>query len=121
LSALKDLGVSIKERKKRREKRYELGGKGNSSNWWGGSVPSGKLLIFDLLAHTSSTYKAVVLTPLAGELAIALHSNVSQPIPPNGIPNAVLLTLVFFILHLSHAFHTRLCLPSEAAGEWASR
>jgi hypothetical protein len=31
------------------------------------------------------------------------------------------ITFVFFILHLSQAFHTRLCLPSEdEVWEWAS-
>lgn len=85
-------------------------------------IPSRQLLEFRLLSYACCADQSIVLTPLAWELSVALER--PGQVVYGGMSfffQAVALTFVFFIRHLSQAFHTLLCLPSGIeCAEWLS-
>lgn len=93
-------------------------------------IPSRQLLEFRLLSYACCADQSIVLTPLARELSVALER--PGQVVYGGMSGgfffswffffqAEALTFVFFIRHLSQAFHTLLCLPSGIeCAEWLS-
>jgi len=71
LGVLEDFGVAVVRRVRENKIVY---GVNKTTSGALSHIPSGQLLVLHLLVRASRTYEPVVLTSLAGELAVALCS-----------------------------------------------